>query len=1373
MVSFSFAQNDKSAMAGLYVDAPNAAELKYAICGRSDGTIEIFEDGQSVVLEKVFAYVPTDVFTVRRVGQVVQFLQNSTVLRTVTPVLATRLRVGVKCYEVGAKIEKFRSYGGLEPLILKEAVNASIYYLQFNETVKVYRTSGAAAWNSGGIGVHQLLGDGFIEFSLSASGGRTAVGLAETDPDRNYTAMSYAVVSTSTGSFRIYENNVQKYDSGSVHHSVEDVFRIQREGQNIRYFRNGVEIPLSNSNTLQAGKTLLIDTALCDPDTSITLFGISWRDRDSDGIDDEWEMAHFGGITISDGTLDGDSDGFTDVSEFFNSQDPNSFDFPGAPVAPVTPPAANCRLWLKAETGIVTYPTGLILNCQDQSSSGNDLSPVIAQNQAVSPPSVQNGGSLWNNRYVLRFDGISNRLRFANGTFGMSSPEQPIFHLPVTGCEVFIALKADTDSPNVNRPLWQTSSGSIGYYPSSSTSPAYPSSIRDKFVSSRDVYSSFMEVGNPAQPLDIPHVYNIVSRPSLWQARINGRLLYSTTDNLGGFPSDAILGGGDEVVDGFFKGDVAEILVYDRELTDAERRDIYVYLAKRYKMMEEPPPPTNFVAQPISKSQALLTWKGSTNAGRQEFKIERRTGSSSDFFEVAKVADTESFIDSGLTPDTEYQYRISAENYVGDSNAVIYPTFFTPESDPNFETSETNPNDMLRVWLRADEEITPVNGLRVGRWRNIAKDANSGEQAVQLARPIYISEAFGNHRPGIYWDGGNGPDGVGDSLGFPNYTFADYNEYTPAGGRDVFIVVKAEESLPGVDRPLWSITSNTYYNRMAYPAPDGSIYDGLYSEREHPLGMPVNALTSPNIYNVTVKTGLWEARLNGKLQYSTVTVPNQGGTYVPYFDTSGALGSSENKYFKGHIAEFLVYNRPLNADQRQGVLNYLGRKYAIGGIPSVPSGLAAKAISQNQVLVSWPQSVTDLSATYILERKTGAGNYTLVTSLTDVGSFLDSGLQADTTYSYRLKVRNSRGESPYSGSVNVKTPAGGFVVPTYGMRLWLKADSLSQVQGARVNYWADESGLGNYLRQNTVAQQPTVELSAINGRSAVRFNGSNSNLLFKNMTFGNLSAGEIFAVLKADQDDPINPDVDRGLWTITTNISLYPSFYPAANGNITESFGAGGTYYSLGNPERPLDSANLYNVCARNNFWMAQLNGFALKTDLTRPVGGFSTSGTLGVYHTAYFAGVIAEIIAYDHVLTQAERDGVRNYLGWKYGEVAIHGDLDADGDGLSTAQEIATGADPNASDSNNDGIWDGSSQNSGYSPISDNPDNDGLTNAQELLLGTDPFQADTDGDGHIDGWNGALGHDVYPLDPTRWMAPVGDTTPPVITLTNPPLGTL
>jgi hypothetical protein len=107
----------------------------------------------------------------------------------------------------------------------------------------------------------------------------------------------------------------------------------------------------------------------------------------------------------------------------------------------------------------------------------------------------------------------------------------------------------------------------------------------------------------------------------------------------------------------------------------------------------------------------------------------------------------------------------------------------------------------------------------------------------------------------------------------------------------------------------------------------------------------------------------------------------------------------------------------------------------------------------------------------------------------------------------------------------------------------------------------------------------------------------------------------------------------------------------------------------------------------------------------------------------------------------------------------------DADHDSLVTWREYFAGTDPLNPDSNGNGILDGLDDRTGADALNPDVDGDGVPNWIEQLNGTDPFRADTDGDTVPDG------SDVYPLDPSRSMAPSSnpsDTTPPVITLKEP-----
>lgn len=76
--------------------------------------------------------------------------------------------------------------------------------------------------------------------------------------------------------------------------------------------------------------------------------------------------------------------------------------------------------------------------------------------------------------------------------------------------------------------------------------------------------------------------------------------------------------------------------------------------------------PTNLTASPISATQVNLTWSDS-NPDETGFRIERKIGTGA-FSEIAVVgANVLSYSDTGLTPNTDYAYRVRA--YSGQGNS--------------------------------------------------------------------------------------------------------------------------------------------------------------------------------------------------------------------------------------------------------------------------------------------------------------------------------------------------------------------------------------------------------------------------------------------------------------------------------------------------------------------------------------------------------------------------------------------------------------------------------------------------------------------------------------------------------------------------------
>lgn len=526
----------------------------------------------------------------------------------------------------------------------------------------------------------------------------------------------------------------------------------------------------------------------------------------------------------------------------------------------------------------------------------------------------------------------------------------------------------------------------------------------------------------------------------------------------------------------------------------------------------------------------------------------------------------------------------------------------------------------LRLSLRADVGITNAS---VDRWRDQTTNHFDIIQATAAYQPQWVTNAV-NGLPAVRFDG------VNDVM-------TSSNLLTGVTNAEAFIVLKAASATPSSSQGLWRVGRDTY---TYYPEPSGQLQDGFASTTLHLIGKPAQAVDQFHVYNVASQNGLWQARINGVLQASDAV--NSFGVASTF-----NLGWNYNS-FAGDVAEVLFFSRVLSDAERDAVNQYLNSRFGwVATVPLVPANLRAQGISTNQVSLAWNFSLGTASTRFVIERKEStATGFSQVAMVRDALGYLDSGLAAASSYNYRIKAINDSGESAYTSEITASTFSSGTAVPLSNLKLWLRADCGAAGTGTNrfLSRWLDQSGNGSHAVQNTLANSPKWIANATNGMPAVHFDGVNDSLSIPNMLSG-VTNVEVIAVLKAATGSPSSY---QGLWRFG---SMGYAYYPEPSGQIQDSF-ASTTMHMVGKPVQTVNQFHGYDVSSGNGLWQARINGVLQTSDTNNT---FSTSSTLylGNAGSYYFTGDIAEILVFNRLLSDEEREAVGLYVNSRYGLVS------------------------------------------------------------------------------------------------------------------------
>ncbi|MEO6133561.1 MAG: T9SS type A sorting domain-containing protein [Ginsengibacter sp.] len=224
------------------------------------------------------------------------------------------------------------------------------------------------------------------------------------------------------------------------------------------------------------------------------------------------------------------------------------------------PVTTNLQLWLKADAGVTKDGSNNVSDWADQSGNAHHANQSTPASQPLWVDNVVNG------KPVIRFDGNSDLM--TTDVTGPGGTELTFFVVAKSNGQRIISYNDNT-----------------GYVLYSYATP-------NNFIISNDggPYGGLNSGTNNALSFQVTCARYIANTTNGMQTFVNGALLAQRTSanivlpsvplQLGSYPG----GGATELIN----GDVAEIIIYNRALTDVEREQVENYLTQKY-----PLPPAN------------------------------------------------------------------------------------------------------------------------------------------------------------------------------------------------------------------------------------------------------------------------------------------------------------------------------------------------------------------------------------------------------------------------------------------------------------------------------------------------------------------------------------------------------------------------------------------------------------------------------------------------------------------------------------------------------------------------------------------------------------------------------------------------------------
>ena len=223
------------------------------------------------------------------------------------------------------------------------------------------------------------------------------------------------------------------------------------------------------------------------------------------------------------------------------------------------------------------------------------------------------------------------------------------------------------------------------------------------------------------------------------------------------------------------------------------------------------------------------------------------------------------------------------------------------------------------------------------------------------------------------------------------------------------------------------------------------------------------------------------------------------------------------------------------------------------------------------------------------------------------------------------------------------------------LEIWYAADKeLGYVNGNTVGVISDHSGNNLDAVQGTTNNQPTYITNAVNGKSVFRFNGTDNFLRTLNTTISRQNM-TIFAVHK-----PTGTATEGRILLLAASAVTNDKYstYIASGGPASNAIRNGKVWQSQDDDDFDMTNYTLVpntwqiaEVIGSDDGYTTYKNGGLIGTHEHEHLGTLDVKLWIGTHHSqaSWYKGDLAEILIYDRVLDDDEREKVEMYLRRKY----------------------------------------------------------------------------------------------------------------------------